>query len=61
MLRINAGNLDSIVGLQGLNNYDEVWRDLEYKCCLRIADLLKGIDNDLVEVTRKGGKYYYEK
>ena len=61
MFQINRGNLEDIVGLQGLTNYDEVWRDLEYKCCLRITDLLQGIDNDLVEVFKKDGKYHYEK
>jgi hypothetical protein len=61
MLSINRGNVEDIIGLQGFNNYDEVWRDLEYKCCLRITDLLQGIDNDLVEVTKVNGRYYYEK
>lgn len=63
MLRIVRENFEAICWSQGLGNpdYDVVWSTIEHQCCTRIEELLQGFDrNEIEEVFRRNGKYYYE-
>ena len=63
MLRTVRDNFEAICWSQSLGNpdYDIVWQEIERSCCTRIEELLQGFDrNEIEQVFRRNGKYYYE-
>lgn len=61
MLKILRENVESICFLDNLatSNFESLWYEIENNCCVRLRELLGGIDS-LEEAHKKNGKWYYE-